>query len=79
MHKWSLVPLANCRCGAEEQTADYILASFPLYHPPNGPGLAALDDDTVGWLKRNKYTQYLMTRLAQTKKKKMGKKGDSLV
>jgi len=35
-------------CGAEEQTADHIIASCPLYHPPNGTlGLAALDDDTV--------------------------------
>jgi len=53
MHKWGLVSLANCRCGAEEQTADYILASCPLYYPPNGKlGLVALDDDTVqDWLK----------------------------
>jgi len=27
MHKWGLIPSANCRCGAEEQTADHILAS----------------------------------------------------
>jgi len=41
----------NCRCGAEEQMADHILASCPLYHHPNGTvGLAALDDDTVDWL-----------------------------
>jgi len=46
MHKWGLVPSANCRCGrAEEQTADHILAFCPLYHPPNGTlGLA------VDWL-----------------------------
>jgi len=42
---------ANCRYGAEEQMADYILASCPLYHHQNGThGLAALDD-TVDWLK----------------------------
>jgi len=42
MHKWDLVPSSNCRCGAEEQTADHILVSCPLYHPPNGTlGLAA--------------------------------------
>jgi len=29
------------------------IASCHLYHPPNGTlGLAALDDDTVDWLKR---------------------------
>jgi len=51
MHKWGFVPLANCRCGTEEQTADHILASCPLYHPPNGTlSLVALDDDTVNWL-----------------------------
>jgi len=51
MHKWGLVPSTNCKCGAEEQTADHILASCPQYHPPNGTlDLAALDDDTVDWL-----------------------------
>jgi len=50
MHKWGLGPLTNCRCGAKEQTADYILVSCPLYNPPNRTlGLAALDDDTVDW------------------------------
>jgi len=50
-HKWSLVPLANCRCRAEKQTTDHILASCPLYHLISGTlGLAALDDDTVDWL-----------------------------
>jgi len=56
MHKWGLVPpSANCRCGAEEQTAAHILASCPQYHPPNGTvGLAALDNDTVDWLTDDK-------------------------
>jgi len=48
MHKWGLMPSANCKCGAEQQTADHILASYPLYHPLNGIlDLAALDNDTV--------------------------------
>jgi len=51
------VPSANCRCRAEEQTADNILTSCPLYHPPNGThGLAALDDDTVDWRKTTALT-----------------------
>jgi len=51
MHKWGLVPSANCSCGTE-QTADHMLASCPLYQPPNGTlGLAAPDNDTVDWLK----------------------------
>jgi len=32
LHKWSLVPSANCSCGAEEQTgetADHIISSCP--------------------------------------------------
>jgi len=53
MHNWGLVPPANCNGGAEEQTADHILASSLLYHLPKGTlGLAALDDDTVDWLLR---------------------------
>jgi len=41
------------RTADAEQTADHIslLASFPLYHPPNGAlGLAALNNDTMDWL-----------------------------
>jgi len=51
MHKWEFLHSANCSCGTEEQMADHILASCPLYHSPNGTlGLAAVDDDTVDWL-----------------------------
>jgi len=53
MHKWSLVTSANNRDAAEDQTADHILASCLLYHPPKGTlGLAALDHNTVDWLQR---------------------------
>jgi len=66
MHKWGLVPSANCKCGAEEQTADHILAFCLLNHPSNGTlGLATLDDGTVDWIK--KHTENLMTRSGQTK------------
>jgi len=59
MHNRDLVSLANCRCGPEEQTADHILASCPLYHHPNGTlGLAALDDYTVDRVKRT--TLYIL-------------------
>jgi len=78
MHKSGLVPPANYRCGIEKQTADHILASCLLYHPPNGTlglyhppngtlGLVALNVDAVDWLKK-KSIENLMTRLAQTKK-----------
>jgi len=58
MHKkWGLMPSANCSCGAEEQTADHILASCPLYHPPNGTlGLVALGYDTVEWLQTTTFS-----------------------
>jgi len=50
MHKWGLVPSANCSCGAEEQTTDHILASSPIPLSKWTLGLAALDDDTMDWL-----------------------------
>jgi len=56
-----------------EQTADQILASCPLYHPPYGTlGLAALDDDTVDWLKRTALTSD--DNIVQTKKKSLSTK-----
>jgi len=43
--------LGELQLRRDEQTADHILASCPLYHPLKGTlGLAALDDDTVDWL-----------------------------
>jgi len=51
LYSTSAVPSENCRCRAEEQMTDHILASCHLYHPLNETfGLAALDDDTVDWL-----------------------------
>jgi len=68
LHKWGLVPSVNCSFGAEEQTADHMLASCPLYHPPNGTlGLAALDDDSVDWLQTTALAPD-NTKSAQTKK-----------
>jgi len=47
------MPSANYNFGAEEQTADQIIASCLLYHLPNETlGLAALDDDALVWLQR---------------------------
>jgi len=38
-------------------TADHKLASCLMYHPPNGTlGLAAVDDDTVDWLKKTAFS-----------------------
>jgi len=69
MHKWGLVPSANCRCGTEKQTADHILASWPLYHPPNGTlSLGSLDDDTVDWLQTTELWIWLQDRPQRRRK-----------
>ena len=45
------VPPAACDCGAEDQTAEHILAHRPMFSPPHGiTGLVYLDDDTITWL-----------------------------
>jgi len=58
MHKRGLMPSAYCSSyGAEEQTANHILASCPLNHPPKGTlGLVALDDDTVDRLQKTAFS-----------------------
>ena len=51
MHKWSLIPLPNCECGASEQTADHVLTACPIHRAPHGArGLTVLDDETRCWL-----------------------------
>ena len=51
MHKWGLVPSPNCECGASEQTADHVLAAYPIHRAPHGArGLMVLDDETRCWL-----------------------------
>ena len=36
MHKWGMAPTATCECGAEEQTADHVITTCPIYSHPNG-------------------------------------------
>ena len=51
LHYWRMVPSAACDCGAENQTAEHILAHCPLFSPPHEiTGLVRLDDDTITWL-----------------------------
>ena len=51
MHKWGLAPSPNCKCGASEQTADYVLTSCPIHRALHGArGLTVLDDETRCWL-----------------------------
>ena len=39
---------AVCECGTEEQTADHIITSCPIFHHPSrGIGLETVDDETV--------------------------------
>ena len=52
MYKWGLAPLANCECGASEQTADHITSQCPIHRAPRGMfGLMVLDEETRCWLK----------------------------
>jgi len=52
MRKWGLVNSENCKCEAEEQTTDHILAFCLLYQPSKWDAwFGALDDGTVDWLK----------------------------
>ena len=44
MHKWGMAPSPACECGADEQTADHLIISCPIYHHPNGAGGLASDD-----------------------------------
>ena len=51
MHKWGMAPSPACECGADEQTADYLIISCPIYRHPNGAGGLASDDMTLkDWL-----------------------------
>ena len=45
MHRWGMAPIAACECGTEEQTADHIITSCPIYHHPSGTcALASIDE-----------------------------------
>ena len=51
MHRWGLASTAACECGAEEQTADHVITSCPIYQHPNGArGLALIDESMKVWL-----------------------------
>ena len=51
MHKWGMAPTAACECGAEEQTADHVIATCPTYSYPDGvQNLARVDENLLAWL-----------------------------
>ena len=51
MHKWGMASMASCECGAEEQTADHIIISCPIFRHPNGiRGLLFVNESLAGWL-----------------------------
>ena len=51
MHKWGMDPSPACECGADEQTADHLIISCPIYRHPNGASGLASDDMTLkDWL-----------------------------
>ena len=43
---------AACDCGADNETAEHIIAHCPLFSPLHGTtGSVHLDDDTITWLR----------------------------
>ena len=51
LRKWGMAPSPACECGADEQTADHLIISCPIYRHPNGAGGFASDDMTLNdWL-----------------------------
>ena len=51
VHRWGMASTAACECGAEEQTADHIIISCPIfYHPIRRIGLETVDEETLAWL-----------------------------
>ena len=40
-----------CECGAEEQTADHVITSCPIYRYPNGArGLTGEGETLISWV-----------------------------
>ena len=51
MHRWGMAATASWECGAEEQTADYIITSCPSYRHANGiRGLLTVNESWARWL-----------------------------
>ena len=51
LHKWGMASTASCECWVEEQTADYIITSCPIYCHPNGiRGLLTVNESLARWL-----------------------------
>ena len=51
VHRWGMASTAACECGAEEQTADHIIISCPIFnHPSRRIGLETVDEETLAWL-----------------------------
>ena len=51
MHKWGMASTASCECGAEEQTADHIITSCPIYRHPNEIRcLLTVNESLARWL-----------------------------
>jgi len=53
LQKWGMAPAtsAGCKCGAEEQTFEYVVLQCAIRRPLHGLlGLTILVDETVEWL-----------------------------
>jgi len=74
LYKWGMVSSSDCKCGAEEQTVDYVILQCPIHRPPHGlHGLTVLDDETTEWLlnicPESRATKQWFEQLGQNKKK----------
>ena len=50
-HKWGMVFMAACECGAKEQTVKHVITSCSNYHNLNGArALSDVDKTLVMWL-----------------------------
>ena len=50
-YKWGMASSSACECGAEEQTADHVITSCPIYrHPCGNRGLTSVNGNLVNWL-----------------------------
>ena len=56
MKKWGLADSAAWECGEPEQTAEYIINSFPLHRPPSEAGLFEVGPLTRAWLQLTELT-----------------------
>ena len=69
--KGGMASTAACECGAKEQTAEYVMTSFPIYHHPNAArALSDVEKNLATWIMSGHLVELpALVHLPQTKKK----------